>query len=166
MARATRDQINFDFTFFTYLHIFYTDNRRRIRAHFRDLSKKFLDFNDPESGAFLREPQFQALEMYVFLKEYLSNRHVHQIFADWHAKESGFEGRSNIGVEQGLLFGDLDTDEYEKTFNYIRKSGSPKLSKLHLRTTDGNRKDNSHGDLYLLRIPTRQQVPKRSNLLP
>ena len=26
-------------------------------------------------------------------------------------------------MEQGLLFGDLDTDEYEKTFNYIRKSG-------------------------------------------
>ena len=123
MARATRDQTNFDFTFFTYLHRFYTENRRRIRNHFRDLSKKFLDFNNPESGAFLREPQFEALEMYVFLKEYLSNRHVHQIFADWHAKQNGFEGRSNIGVEQGLLFGDLDTDDYEKTFNYIRKSG-------------------------------------------
>ena len=123
MARATRNQTNFDFTFFTYLRIFYTENRGRIRNHFRDLSKKFLDFNDPESGAFLREPQFEALEMYVFLKEYISNRHVHQIFADWHAKENGFEGRSNIGVEQGLLFGDLDTDDYEKTFNYIRKSG-------------------------------------------
>ena len=123
MARATRNQTNLDFTFFTYLRTFYTENRGRIRTHFRDLSKKFLDFNDPESGAFLREPQFQALEMYVFLKEYLSNRHVHQIFADWHAKENGFEGRSNIGVEQGLLFGDLDTDDYEKTFNYIRKSG-------------------------------------------
>ena len=122
MARNNRE-IDLDFAFFTYLRIFYTDNRRRIRTHFRDLSKKFLDFNDPESGAFLREPQFEALEMYVFLKEYLSNRHVHQIFADWHAKQSGFEGRSNIGVEQGLLFGDLDTDEYEKTFNYIRKSG-------------------------------------------
>lgn len=125
MARAARNPINIDFAFFTYLRTFYTENSGRIRNHFRDLSKKFLDFNDPESGEgkFLREPQFQALEMYVFLKEYLSNRHVHQIFADWHAKENGFEGRSNIGVEQGLLFGDLDTDEYEKTFNYIRKSG-------------------------------------------
>ena len=123
MARATRNQIDLDFTFFTYLRIFYTENRGRIRNHFRDLSKKFIDFNDPESGAFLREPQFEALEMYVFLKEYLSNRHVHQIFADWYEKQNGFEGRSNIGVEQGLLFGDLDTDEYEKTFNYIRKSG-------------------------------------------
>ena len=123
MARATRDQTNFDFTFFTYLRTFYTENRGRIRNHFRDLSKKFLDFNAPESGAFLREPQFEALEMYVFLKEYLNNRHVHQIFTDWHEKKNGFEGRSNIGVEQGLFFGDLDTDDYEKTFNYIRKSG-------------------------------------------
>ena len=123
MARATRDQTNLDFTFFTYLRTFYTENRGRIRNHFRDLSKKFLYFNDPESGAFLREPQFEALEMYVFLKEYLNNRHVHQIFADWYEKQNGFEGRSNIGVEQGLLFGDLDTDEYERTFNYIRKSG-------------------------------------------
>ena len=123
MARATRNQIDLDFTFFTYLHRFYTENRGRIRTHFRDLSKKFLDFNNPESGAFLREPQFQALEMYVFLKEYLNNRHVHQIFADWHAKKNGFERRSNIGVDQPELFGDLDTDEYEKTFNYIRKSG-------------------------------------------
>ena len=123
MARATRSQTNLDFTFFTYLHRFYTENRGRIRNHFRDLSKKFLDFNDPGSGTFMWEPQFEALEMYVFLKEYLDNRHVHQIFADWHAKQNGFEGRSNIGMEQGLLFGDLDTDEYEKTFNYIRKSG-------------------------------------------
>ena len=123
MARATRNQIDLDFTFFTYLHRFYTENRGRIRNHFRDLSKKFIDFNDPKSGAFLRQPQFEALEMYIFLKEYLNNRHVHQIFADWHAKQNGFERRSNIGVEQGLLFGDLDTDQYQKIFNYIRKSG-------------------------------------------
>ena len=58
--------------------------------------------------------------MYVFLKEYLSNRHVHQIFADWHAKQNGFEGRSNLGMEQLGLFGDLDTDLYESVFEYIQ----------------------------------------------
>ena len=52
MARASRNQINLDFAFFTYLRIFYNENRGRIRQRFRDLSKKFLDFNDPESGAF------------------------------------------------------------------------------------------------------------------
>ena len=52
MARNRRTQYNLDFAFFTYLRIFYTENRGRIRTHFRDLTKKFLDFNDPESGAF------------------------------------------------------------------------------------------------------------------
>ena len=123
MARNTRTQFDLNFAFFTYLRIFYTENGGRIRTHFRDLSKKFLDFNNPESGAFLREPQFEALEMYIFLKEYLDNRHVHQIFADWHAKQKGFEGRSNLGVEQRELFGDLDTAQYKAVFDYIRKSG-------------------------------------------
>ena len=121
MARASRNQINLEFAFFTYLRIFYTENRGRIRNHFRDISRKFLDFNDPESGAFLREPQFEALEMYVFLKEYLGNRHVHEIFADWHKKQKGFESRSNLGVEQLGLFGDLPTETYEALFDYIRK---------------------------------------------
>ena len=122
MARATRNQINLDFAFFTYLRIFYHENRGRIRKHFRDISKKFLDFNDPASGAFMWDPQFEALEMYVFLKEYLNNRHVHEIFADWHAKQKGFEGRSNLGVEQIGLFGDLDADQYKAVFEYICKS--------------------------------------------
>ena len=121
MARAARDQINLEFAFFTYLRIFYTENRGRIRTHFRDLSKKFLDFNDPVSGAFLREPQFEALEMYVFLKEYLDNQHVHEIFADWHARQNRFETRTNLGVEQIGLFGDLDTEQYQAVFEYIQK---------------------------------------------
>jgi hypothetical protein len=120
MARK-KQRIDLDFAFFTYLHLFYNRNRGRIRNRFRDLSKKFLDFNNPESGAFLREPQFQALEMYVFLKEYLSNRHVHEIFVDWDAKQKGFEERLNLGVEQLGLFGDLDTEQYEAVFEYIRK---------------------------------------------
>ena len=114
-------QINLDFAFFTYLRIFYTEDRGRIRTHFRDLTKKFLDFNDPESGAFLRQPQFEALEMYVFIKEYLDNRHVHQIFADWHARRNGFEARSNLGVEQPELFGDLNAEQYESVFKYIQQ---------------------------------------------
>ena len=121
MARNRRTQINIDFAFFTYLRIFYNENRGRIRNRYRDLSKKFLDFNDPESGAFLRQPQFEALEMYVFLKEYLDNRHVHQIFADWHARQNGFEARSTPGVEQGELFGELDAEQYESVFEYIRQ---------------------------------------------
>ena len=123
MARKKRQHVDLDFAFFTYLRHFYMENRGRIRNHFRNISKKFLDFNDPTSGAFLREPQFEALEMYVFLKEYLSNRHVHEIFADWHAKKNGFEERSNRGIEQLELFGDLNDQQYNAVFNYIRRSG-------------------------------------------
>ena len=113
-----------DFNFFTYLRIFYTENRGRIRTHFRHLSKKFLDFNDPKSGAYLWEPQYEALEMYIFLKEYLNNRHVHQIFTDWYEKQKGFENRTNLGVDQIGLFGDsIDSAEYKSVFNYIRQSG-------------------------------------------
>ena len=121
MPRNTRTAFNRNFAFFTYLRIFYTENRGTIRKCLRDLSKKFLDFNDPKAGAFLREPQFEALEMYIFLKEYLNNRHVHQIFADWHTKQNGFEARSNLGVEQIGLFGDLDTAQYESVFQYIQQ---------------------------------------------
>ena len=121
MARNRRTRYNLDFAFFTYLRIFYNENCGRIRNHFRDLSKKLLDFNAPESGAFLRQPQFEALEMYVFIKEYLDNRHVHRIFADWHTRQDGFEGRSTLGVEQGELFGELDTEQYESVFEYIQQ---------------------------------------------
>ena len=123
MARSTQSQVDLDFAFFTYLRHFYTENRKLIRRSFQDLSKKFLDFNDPESGAFLREPQFQALEIYIFLKEFLGNRHVPQIFGDWHAKEKGFEKRSSLGIEQLELLGELNTTQYEAVFNYMRKSG-------------------------------------------
>ncbi|MDE0084723.1 MAG: DEAD/DEAH box helicase family protein [Candidatus Poribacteria bacterium] len=117
MARNRRNQIDLDFAFFTYLRIFYNQNRGRIKTHFRAPTKKFLDFNDPKSGAYLWEPQFEALEMYVFIKEYLNNRHVHEIFTDWHAKQNGFENRDNI---EGL-FGSLDTDQYTSVFEYIEK---------------------------------------------
>ena len=123
MPSTTSQQVDLDFAFFTYLRIFYNENRGQIRSHFRDLSKKVLDFNDPDTGGYLWEPQFYALEMYVFLKEYLNNRHVHQIFADWHAKKNGFEKRSNIGVEQLEILGELDTAQYQAVFDYIRKFG-------------------------------------------
>ena len=124
MPQAPQPKTDLDFAFFTYLRRFYTENRRQIRENLENLSKKFLDFNNPESGAFLREPQFEALEIYIFLKEYLGNRQVHQIFADWHARENGFESRSTLGVEQLELLGELDTAQYESIFNYIRKSGT------------------------------------------
>lgn len=100
-----------DFAFFQALYNFYQANRGRIRKNYRQLTKQILDFNDPElrSDAYLRRPQFEALEIYVFLKEFGGNRHVHQLFRDW-AKTEGLFADFPIAdaskVGQGALFGE------------------------------------------------------------
>jgi type III restriction enzyme len=68
MAKSVAIQDNFPF--YARLRDFYVQNRGRVRQHYRELSRKYLDFNNPENAkAFLRQPQFEALEMYIFLKE-------------------------------------------------------------------------------------------------
>ena len=54
-----------DVTFYGYLRQFYLNNRRKIRQSYCALTRKYLDFNDPDKGtdSFLRRPQFEALEM-------------------------------------------------------------------------------------------------------
>lgn len=87
--------LNLDFSFFAELHRFYQEKRGTIRRSYRDLTKRFLDFNDPENaGAFLRTPQFEALELYVFLKEYLGNAKLHEVFLEWADSRDRFAGRN------------------------------------------------------------------------
>lgn len=100
MAKSKKQQ-HVEFPFFDYLLFFYEQNREKIRAGYNTLTKKFLDFNDPDKGtAFLRRPQFEALEIYVFLKEYLDNRYVYEIFEDWFYKQGKFEGRTLAGADR------------------------------------------------------------------
>lgn len=106
--------------FYSYLEYFYQTNRGMIRNNYKQLTKKFLDFNDPSNaGAFLRRPQFEALEMYIFLKEYLDNRHLHELFHDWYNKTGLFEGRKEYSMgekEQGSLFEEYSLDQYKEVF--------------------------------------------------
>ncbi|WP_102261162.1 TnsA endonuclease N-terminal domain-containing protein [Mesobacillus jeotgali] len=118
-------QIDLDFAFYKYLRLFYIDKRGTIRNHYRDLSKKFLDFNNPENpNSFLRAPQYEALEMYIFLKEFLQNEPVHQIFDDWYKKKDRFANRLDVGLEgeQMDLFGTLNEDEYKSVFNKMKNN--------------------------------------------
>ncbi|MBN2533678.1 MAG: hypothetical protein JXB88_12350 [Spirochaetales bacterium] len=56
-----------EFTFYNYLNIFYRQNRGKIRNYYKELTKKILDYNNPENaGSWLRVPQYEALEIYVF----------------------------------------------------------------------------------------------------
>lgn len=128
MARTKRKSIDIEFPFHTYLKLFCEQERRAIRTQLKPLSKKFLDFNDPSNGtAFLRKPQFEALEMYVFLKEFCDNRQLHSIFEDWFNKKGRFEKRGEAGVTAGgqfEMFGpselSSDKDAFQKLFEQMK----------------------------------------------
>ncbi len=115
-----------DFAFFVYLRRFYEQNRGAIRSHFKDLSKKFLDFNDPaNAGAFLRVPQFEALEIYVFLKEFADNPQVHALFDDWYHRRGRYADRREIGLphqQQAGFFDVFDEAAYKTVFRRMKAS--------------------------------------------
>lgn len=124
-ARRSASGLDLDFAFFTYLHQFYRTNRGDIRRHYKDLSKKFLDFNNPENvSAYLRTPQYEALEMYIFLKEFLDNARIHKIFEDWYHKTNKFAGRKDVGLvgEQLGIFGRFDDAQYKSVFDRMRQN--------------------------------------------
>ena len=118
MARKNTQEVSLDFAFFEYLHQFYKENRPRIRKHYKDLTKKYLDFNDPtNTSSFLRQPQFEALEMYIFLKEYLDNEHVYKIFKDWAEASDRFAGRTQLA-----LFESVNKEQYDRIFERMQQS--------------------------------------------
>ena len=91
-----------DFPFHQYLQYFLRTEHKKIYSAFKPLSKKFLNFNNPKenASAYLRVPQFEALEMYVFLKEFCENQKLWEVFEQWYNKTGKFEGRSTAGIEE------------------------------------------------------------------
>ena len=117
-ASAKAASASLDFAFFRFLWRFYQDNRGAIRQNYKELTRKFLDFNNPEKNprAFLRKPQFEALEIYVFLKEFLGNAKVEEIFKAWYERSGKFEGRkfgSFLGTAGQEMFEFGESDELE-----------------------------------------------------
>lgn len=118
-----------DFAFFQFLWQFYQSNRGTIRQHYKELTRKFLDFNNPEHNpkAFLRQPQFEALEIYVFLKEFLGNAKAEEIFQQWFERQGRFADRTEGGVVTGNvgqtgLFDAVTQDQYKAVFAAMRKN--------------------------------------------
>lgn len=129
MAKAKAEAASLgEFAFFQFLWSFYRQNRGAIRREYRELTKKFLDFNDPDHNpkAFLRTPQFEALEVYVFLKEFLDNRRVEEIFKDWFDKAGRFADRAEGGVAnsqgQVTLFETVTREQYKAVFDAMRRN--------------------------------------------
>ncbi|WP_323158363.1 TnsA endonuclease N-terminal domain-containing protein [Pseudomonas viridiflava] len=128
--RATKAvSASLDFAFFQFLWQFYQANRGAIRQNYKELTRKFLDFNNPEKNprAFLRQPQYEALETYVFLKEFLGNAKVEEIFKQWFEKQGRFADRAEGGVVSGSagqvdLFDKITQDQYKAVFAAMRKN--------------------------------------------
>ncbi|PTV93159.1 type III restriction/modification enzyme restriction subunit [Halanaerobium saccharolyticum] len=124
----SKKKTELSFTFFKYLRQFYIDNKGSIKTYYRGISKKFLDYNNPENvNSFLWDPQFEALEMYIFLKEFLNNEPLHKVFDDWYNERGKFEGRMTKALTgEQLQFnydgkvGSLDKEEYKEIFNEMK----------------------------------------------
>lgn len=124
MAKKQK-QVGLEFAFFGALRNFYVENHRFIRAHYKDLSKKFLDFNDPkDNDAYLRIPQFEALEMYVFIREYCNNAPVHRLFREWLERRDLFEKRGNVAARGGqtTLFETVTEEQFEGLYKQMQKN--------------------------------------------
>lgn len=129
---ASTSGVSLDFAFFRFLWQFYKDNRGAIRQNYKELTRKYLDFNNPEKNpkAFLRQPQYEALETYVFLKEFFGNAKVEEIFKAWYERSGKFEGRkfgSYLGTAGQEMFSFGDSDElelssYKLLFERMRKN--------------------------------------------
>ncbi len=121
-----------DFTFHQVLWQFYDTNRGKIRSRYKDLTKKFLAYNDKNENpkAYLRIPQFEALEMYVFLKEFMENKQVYELFDDWRNRRNSFADASYYSLRRDGQIGmfeqitEHDTDKLFKQMKQYRESYS------------------------------------------
>ena len=126
MAKKSTTAFVEDFAFNEQLWYYYEANRGKIRSRYNDLTKKFLAYNDSNENpdAFLRKPQFEALEMYVFIKEFMNNAHMYEIFDDWRNQRNNFSDVSYYtvtkGGQQSLFTTDLNKQN-EMVFKQMKK---------------------------------------------
>lgn len=123
---------NYDenFAFYEQLRYYYTTNKGKIRSRYNDLTRKFLSYNDREENpsAYLRLPQFEALEMYVFIKEFMNNAQVYQMFDDWRNRRDRFADASYYSVNKGgqmRLFDKASEELTDMLFKQMKKYREP-----------------------------------------
>lgn len=125
MAKKSSMAFIEDFAFYEQLWWYYTSNRGKIRSRYNDLTKKFLSYNDKKENpeAFLRTPQFEALEMYVFIKKFMNNAHMFEMFDDWRKRKDKFADASYYSIHkhgQGS-FMDIGDEQNEIIFKQMKK---------------------------------------------
>ncbi len=124
---AKRNEIiDNSFSFFEALRQYYNSHKGKIRRNYKDVTRKYLDYNDPDINpkAFLRRPQFEALEMYVFIKEFLNNDQIYDVFTKWYRREGVFGDASYYAVSYGgqQSMYELNAIEYRRVFDLMQKN--------------------------------------------
>lgn len=128
MGKKVKNNYNNSFPFFDALKQFYMDNKGKIRRNYKDISRKYLDYNDKSinQNAYLRKPQFEALEMYIFLKEFMNNKKVYEIFSLWKDKMDMFSERSYYSSEENQInqisLYENEIEHYDDIFNLMKDS--------------------------------------------
>ena len=124
-----------DFPFYRIMWQFYCANKKEIKKSYTNLTKTILANAEPGKDnptSFLRKPQYEAFEMYVFLKEYLGNPHLADLFDDWHKNkmiESATEkatipftfDNSPIHAVGNGLFGDMELTNRDTLFAFFNQ---------------------------------------------
>ena len=75
-----------DFPFYSIMWKFYSENKKEIKKSYTKLTRNILSNAEPNKdnpNSFLRKPQYEAFEMYVFLKEYFGNPKLADLFDCW-----------------------------------------------------------------------------------
>lgn len=116
------EQYSEAFSFYEQLRYYYLDNRGRIRKNYKRITLKLLDYNDRAANpqAFLRPPQFEAFEMYVFVKEFLGNKSMFKVFDDWRKGRSDFANATFHSRSQGTLFDKASEKQTAALFKQMR----------------------------------------------
>lgn len=133
MARV-KNNSSVEFPFFIYLQTFIEQEHKKIYAQLKPLTKKFLNYNNAKENqsAFLRKPQFEALEVYVFLKEACQNKKLWEIYDEWYKRTDIFADRSTVGVNRSgqlELFSPQEINQeedlalYKKVYEQIKSMG-------------------------------------------
>ncbi len=129
MAVEGKKFIN-DFPFYQALQMFYEESKGKIKRNYKSITRKFLDFNDKKvnPNAFLRRPQFEALEMYIFIKEFLDNKRIYEIFDEWYKRSGVFSHRSyyaptSLKSRQISMY-DYNAEKYSTIFDFLKEQSS------------------------------------------
>ncbi|MCL2721607.1 MAG: DEAD/DEAH box helicase family protein [Treponema sp.] len=114
---------NEQFAFYEQLWYFYQEKKGIIKRNYKVLTRAFLNYNDKSERkeAYLHTPQFEALEMYIFIKEFFKNKQVIEIFELWVKEEGDFSGRGYYKDGQHQLWDSYTKEQTEILFKQMEK---------------------------------------------